>query len=614
MAAIDFDTVSFSYDGMHHALDELTLSIERGSFTCILGGNGSGKSTFAKHVNALLSPDSGSVRILDLDTSNPENVYPIRASAGMVFQNPDDQLVASVIEEDVAFGPENLGLPSPEIRKRVDAALEAVGLSGFERNETSALSGGQKQRVAIAGVLAMHPEIIVFDEAGAMLDPRGRNGLLRVCHELNDKGMTIVLITHYMEDAAEADHVIVMKDGHVAASGTPSEVLTAPTLLQSLYLEVPFAVRMSHKLRAAHVPVDVHLSDSSLATQLAELLEHADATVVAGESEQNSYVHEPAASIPKQQRPCACTDPSALIKFENVSFTYQPHNKSGKTRNGIQADWGNEPDDVWALKDVTFSIERGEFVGIAGHTGSGKSTLAQLACGLLTPTSGTVRVEGADASDKKLGALSRGRVGVVFQYPEHQLFAATVAEDVAFGPRNMGVSESQINERVRHALEMVHLDLDEIGTASPFALSGGQQRRVAFAGVLAMEPDVLILDEPVAGLDPATRASFLELIEELHEQRGLTVVVVSHNMDDLARLSDRVLVLDRGRVLAFDAPQAVFADEAELKAVGLGVPHVVHLANDLAERGFAGCKPQGGDAFSEDALVNLIATQVGAQR
>ena len=269
---IDFKDVRFTYDGQQYALDGVNLHIEPGSFVCILGGNGSGKSTLAKHINALLLPDSGTVTVLDKKTSDPENTFFIRSNAGMVFQNPDDQLVASLIENDVAFGPENLGIPAPELRERVTEALRAVGLQGFEKKETAALSGGQKQRVAIAGMLAMQPQILVLDEASAMLDPRGRAGLMRVCKELNEAGMTIVMITHFMEEAAAADVVHVLNGGKIALSGTPEYVLGQVEVMEDLSLDIPFAARVSHDLRAAGLPLAMHVDEAGLVNDLSRLL------------------------------------------------------------------------------------------------------------------------------------------------------------------------------------------------------------------------------------------------------------------------------------------------------------------------------------------------------
>lgn len=271
--AIEFDSASFTYDGKTRAFDGVSLAVRQGEFLCVLGGNGSGKSTLAKHVNALLVPDEGAVHVLGRDTADPANTYYIRSNAGMVFQNPDDQIVASVIENDVAFGPENLGVATAELGQRVTEALAQVGLQGFETRETANLSGGQKQRVAVAGVLAMKPEILVFDEASAMLDPRGRAGLMRVCRELNESGLTIVLITHFMEEAALADRIVVLDGGHVALEGTPDEVLTQFEVLERLALEVPFAVRMSHALRQRGIPVDMHVNAEALEAQLASLLQ-----------------------------------------------------------------------------------------------------------------------------------------------------------------------------------------------------------------------------------------------------------------------------------------------------------------------------------------------------
>lgn len=261
---ISFEDVSFTYSGEDYVLENISLEIPQGQFVCVLGANGSGKSTFSKLINALLLPDKGSVHVNGLITSDAENTFTIRSTAGAVFQNPDDQIVASLVENDVAFGPENLSIPNPELRERVEAALAQVGLTGFELRETNALSGGQKQRVAIAGVLAMKPQILIFDEASAMLDPRGRRGLMRVCKELNAQGMTIVMITHFMEEAAEADRVLVLRDGEIALDGTPEEVLTQDTLLRELNLDVPFATHLSRLLQDRGVDLPTFVDRENL--------------------------------------------------------------------------------------------------------------------------------------------------------------------------------------------------------------------------------------------------------------------------------------------------------------------------------------------------------------
>ena len=617
--------VSFTYDGEAFALSGASAQIERGEFVCILGGNGSGKSTLAKHLNALLVPDKGRVEVCGMDTSERQHTYAIRQSAGMVFQNPDDQLVASLVEDDVAFGPENLGVPTVELRKRVTQRLEDVGLSGFEKHETHALSGGQKQRVAIAGALAMNPEILILDEASAMLDPRGRKGLMRVVRSLNDQGMTVVMITHFMEEAALADRVIVLDEGKVARVGTPQEVLVDVDALSALNLEVPFAAELSQALRRAGVPVAAAVTEEELAESVFSLFGQHVEKACGGEGEgaaprstgdEVASQGSPAEAATREvavegtETSTPSTAPAggdALIQFEDVSFTYDAaearrQRKDGKKPAPKQAKWGNSPEALWALDNVTLEVRKGEFLGIAGHTGSGKSTLIQHMNGILHPTNGRVVAFGRDVAEKGAANDVRGRVGVVFQYPENQLFAATVAEDVAFGPRNLGLSEEEVSARVERSLRTVGLDPKEIAARSPFELSGGQQRRVAFAGVLAMEPEVLVLDEPAAGLDPKARKSFLDMVSHLHEE-GLTVVMVSHNMDDLANLCDRVAVMSEGKLLMEGAPAKVFSRADELTAVGLATTSPEHFANLLREGGLA--VPQE-ELATENSIVSYL--------
>lgn len=601
MGIVDFQDASFSYDGHANALDGVTLSIERGSFVCVLGGNGSGKSTLARHIDALLLPDSGKVLVLGLDTADGGNLLEVRSNAGLVFQNPDDQIVAAVVEDDVAFGPENLGVPSDQLAVRVHKALDRVGLESFGKRETFALSGGQKQRVAIAGICAMDPQVIVFDEAGSMLDPRGRRGLMRLCRELNDAGITIVLITHSMEEAALADRVVVLKSGKVAMDGTPQDVLSRARELQELNLEAPFATRMSLALQDVGVPVPTFVDERQLEGELEGMLVVAEAQRQADVPAGTTRECEPA--VPEG-------DP--VITLEDVSFSYVPKQKrkarkaggfGGFRKDEGDAGEGGEGDGIqWALRDVSFSLNEGDFLGIAGHTGSGKSTLAQVLAGVLKPTEGKAFVRGRDLSDKRSVAEARRSVGLVFQYPEHQLFAPTVFEDVAFGPRNLGFSPEEVDLKVRKALELVHLSPDEVGDRSPFELSGGQQRRVALAGVLSMEPEVLVLDEPTAGLDPKAHELFLGLIAELHRTSNVATVIVSHDMDDLARLCNRVMLMNEGRVVADGSPALIFSDEDAIARIGLGVPRTTHLANRLGMAGLFCAVPTVRELAGQVAL------------
>ena len=267
------------------------------------------------------------------------------------------------------------------------------------------------------------------------------------------------------------------------------------------------------------------------------------------------------------------------------------------------AAWGNDPNAVWALHDISFDVREGEMLGIAGHTGSGKSTIIQHMNGLAHPTQGRVLLQGVSMEDKRVSEEAKTTVGMVFQYPEHQLFANTVFEDVAFGPQNLGLPAEEVTERVLEALQLVGLDADEVAQKSPFALSGGQQRRCAFAGVLAMRPRVLVLDEPVAGLDPAARAEFLQLIDDLHA-RGLTIVMVSHSMEDIAAHCDRVLVMNKGGIVSHGTPREVFASDRDLKSIGLGLPAPQHMAQLLRD---AGVPLPCGRLYSTKTLAEGIA-------
>lgn len=600
--------VSFSYDGAAPALDGVDLNIEDGEFFCILGGNGSGKSTFAKHLNALLQPDAGTVRVNGMDASDPELVYDIRSTAGMVFQNPDDQLVATLVEDDVAFGPENLGVPSAQIARRVREALKGVGLVGFERHETHALSGGQKQRVALAGVLAMEPRVLILDEASSMLDPRGRQGLMKACRALHDRGMTIVMITHFMEEAAEADRVAVFRAGHVAMLGTPEEILTRADELAQLNLDMPASCRLGRSLRAKGVPVCAQVREADMVAEIAQAYAKRSGADIAGQpSASDSHVLDNGSSAADG---IAASEP--VIEISHLSHSYSlsaRERRRWRKRSATagasskQALWGNDPSSPWALRDVSLTVRRGEFLGLAGHTGSGKSTLVQHLNGLIRPQEGSVCALGLDLSNKKDAAAVKAKVGVVFQYPERQLFAETVAQDVAFGPRNFGLPQDEVARRVASSLARVGLDLAAIGDKNPFELSGGQQRRVAFAGVLAMEPEVLVLDEPMAGLDPAARRDFLGLIGRLHRE-GLTVVMVSHSMDDLANCCDRIVVMNEGAVFAEGTPTQVFAHADELKSIGLGVPAAQRMALALAQ---AGVPLRCDKLYTVEALADELA-------
>ena len=534
------------------ALDDVSLAIPRGQRVCVLGANGSGKSTLVSVICGLLAPDEGTVELVGrhvCQDGQPDlEAYRLaRRKLGLVFQNPDDQIVTSVVADDVAFGPENLGLPREEIARRVGRELKRVALTGYAKADPSRMSGGQRQRVCIAGALAMEPQVLVLDEPSSLLDVRGRGAIMRVMGRLSAAGATLVHVTHFMDEALAADRVIVMSRGRVALDGTPGEVFSAQNagLIESLGLEMPFEARLERAVAARRAGDEIGTASGAV---------RATADGIAAEAARGA----------ENEAQAGDEDETPVAEVSDVCFAYSEARR--------------------ALDHVSFCIPRGRMTAIVGQTGSGKSTLLRLLCGLAEPDSGTVTVTGTSTSTKRGRKEARRRVGFVMQHPERQLFAETVAEDVAFGPRNLGLSGDELAQRVAHALELVGLAAKR--DASPFELSGGQRRLAAIAGVLAMQPELLILDEPTAGLDPRGRAALRRLLCDLRSH-GVTLVQVTHSMDDAAR-ADQVVVLDESRVLAAGTPEEVFceANEPQLKACGLGLPRpLAHaIAHDLAAR------------------------------
>ncbi|MDR0936681.1 MAG: energy-coupling factor transporter ATPase [Oscillospiraceae bacterium] len=559
---IETNNLKYSYDTGDDALKGVTLGFEPGSFIAVLGHNGSGKSTFAKLLNALLEPGGGTVYVDGMTTSDPNSILPIRQRVGMVFQNPDNQLVASIVEDDVAFGPENLGVPPLEIRKRVEEALANVRMTAYAEHAPHLLSGGQKQRVAIAGILACLPKCVILDEPTAMLDPKGRDEVLTTIHEMNRKfGITVILITHHMREAVDSDRVIVFSDGLVVADGTPREIFsTKLEVLQKAGIDPPETVKLLQSLRAKglHVTADA-LTVDECASAIAIL-------AIANNSYQISNIRDgglDGGAVRDFGEP--------VLSCKKLRYTYSV----------------GTPFEFEALAGVDFELPKGIFAGIIGQTGSGKSTFIQHLNGLLKPNAGTILLNGEDLHRDKVSSLAaKYKVGLVFQYPEYQLFEETVYKDIAFGPKNMNLSAEEIDIRVREAASFAGLT-DDLLDKSPFALSGGQKRRVAIAGVIAMRPEVLILDEPSAGLDPIGRRDLLSNLREYHKSTGSTVLLVSHSMDEIAETAERIYVFNEGKIEISGSPSEVFANAERLRAIGLDIPEVTQIALKLRSLGLS---------------------------
>ena len=561
------DTEKGSKEETFLALNNINISIKKGEFVAVLGHNGSGKSTLAKHINALVKPTSGTLWVNGYDTKNDEFIWDIRQSAGMVFQNPDNQIVATVVEEDIAFGPENMGLSSEEIHKRVNMALDTVRMQEFRKNAPSKLSGGQKQRIAIAGVLAMKPDCIILDEPTAMLDPLGRKDVIETVMRLNkEEGITIILITHYMDEAVRADRVFVIDDGNLVMEGVPKEVFRQVDRLKGYGLDVPQVTEVAGIL--ASKSIDIAEDILNVDEMVSEICR-----IKGIENTLNSIENVKDIDIDSLKSEAErLFDGSSNfdgIQIKNLTHVYNAGTVFEKK----------------ALDDINISIKKGDFVGVIGHTGSGKSTLIQHLNAIMSPSSGGILLNGMDIfADKTKLKEVRQRVGVVFQYPEHQLFEMTIYKDVAFGPKNMKLSDEEVDTRVKKALETVGLSA-EYYEKSPFELSGGQKRRVAIAGVLAMNPEVLVLDEPTAGLDPKGRDEILESIKVMQEKLGITVILVSHSMEDVAKLVNNIIVMYKGRCVMRGTPKEVFARVDELEKMGLASPQISYVFERLIELG-----------------------------
>ena len=546
------------------ALTGVDLTIKRGEFVAVIGRNGSGKSTLAKLMNALLIPSEGTLIVDGIDTSGDDTEWEVRSRVGMVFQNPDNQIIGATVEEDIAFGLENLGVPRPEMIERVAWAAETVGIGDRLKKEPGHMSGGQKQRLAIAGILAMRPKCIVLDEATAMLDPVGRKEVMKVASMLNkEHGITIVHITHHMDEVAAFDRVIVIDGGRPVMSGTPRELFSNPARMRECGLEVPAVTALCEALRntGIDVPADVITVEEMLPV-LTDLLGRE------AKPELSTYDNMLERELARQEakKPYTFCEGGNSVEADNISYTYN----------------AGSPFAHNAIENISFKAGDGEFVGIIGHTGCGKSTLVQHLNGLLKPQEGSVKIGGEEMGGANVKSMRR-RVGLVFQYPEYQLFESTVARDVAFGIRNDGLSEAETAARVDEALRQVGLDPEDVREKSIYDLSGGQKRRVAIAGILVMRPGILVLDEPAAGLDPAGRDSILDICRRLNKENGNTVILVSHSMDDVARMCDRVLVMEHGKVSMFAEPAEVFENEQKLEDMGLSVPQLSKLFHRLNE-------------------------------
>ncbi len=443
----------------------------------------------------------------------------------------------------------------------------------------SRLSGGQKQRIAIAGALALKPKILILDESTAMLDPKGRKEVLDVVLKLNkQEKMTVLLITHFPEEAMLADRAIVMSRGEIVMQGKPQDVLCKEEELEKYSLALPAPVKICRELRKGGVQVCDTLDAETLAKDIAgklpvKVVDEAKTTQIVGAGAEITANHGGVGEV----------------ECRNLSYVYNE----------------KSPFATYALKGVDLHIGSGDFYGVIGHTGSGKSTFVQHLNALLKLPTAEKRykerkrknrvdaptvlcVNGFDLTDKKTDFKTlRKKVGMVFQYPEYQLFDETVFADVAFGLKNFAEKElsgTEIKQAVKEAIQTVGLSYDEVKSRSPFELSGGQKRRVAIAGVIVTKPEILVLDEPAAGLDPLGKKEIMQLLHNIHKDWCKTVIIVSHDMDEIAENCNKAAVFSDGKVVACGTPKQLFESGAT-KEAGLDVPFTAKTLEKLRALG-----------------------------
>ncbi len=560
---ISLEDVTFTYEGDVVALHDLNLTVRRGEFVVVLGANGAGKSTLCYLLSGIVPHIYGGRRggIVSVAGADPwdEPLYATSQRCGVLMQDPEVQLFMPTLKSELAFGPSNLGVPRPEIMARARDALSLVRLEGLEEHNPRDLSGGQKQRAALASILTMAPQVLVLDEPTSQLDPLGRWEVVESIERLKQKGdLTIVMTTHETEEILRlADQVLVLDRGQTALQGEPAEVFSRHAELEASGVKTPTLMLIESTL----VRPEVGSSEAVVAKGKVDLTLSEVAEQIRTEVERGRLRVDPEGL--SVARPAAADGPGVL-EASDLTMEYPG------------------PPSVVALRDVNLQIHRGEFVGIVGQNGSGKSTLVKCFVGLLRPKRGDVFFKGESIRGLSVGEIAR-RIGLVLQNPDYQLFTSYSHEEIRFGLRNVGVPEEEIEQRVEEALAMV--DLTEEADLFPFRLSFGDRRKLAVAATMALRPEVLIMDEPTTAQDHRGRYQLADLAKRFHEEKGGTVLMITHDVDLIARYAQRLIVLYEGEVL-LDGPTAkVFSEVTELEKSFVVPPVAARLSAELESIG-----------------------------
>lgn len=545
------DRVSYLYPRSEApVLKDISLAIYQGEFLGLIGPTGAGKTTLCLMLNGIVPQFYGGrffgrVTLAGLDTLE-HPVSTLARRVGTVFEDPETQLTATSVENEIAFALENLKVPREEILRRIPRVLAAVRLEGTRHKHPHELSGGQKQRLAIAAALALQPDLLILDEPTSQLDPVGAEEVFATVRELNrELGVTILMASHAAEEMAEyADRVVMLSHGELVASGAPAEIYREIEYLHAHHLRPPQVAATFYQMR--QFGVDVSETPVRLSRGV-ELLQE---------------MHAPRPLAPAlADLPAPPYDPQKppLLAVEEVHHTYD--------------------DGTRALRGVSLDIRAGEYVLIIGQNGAGKSTLVKHFLKLLAPTRGVVRVSGIDTRELTVSGLAR-RIGYVAQHPDHQIFNATVEDEVAFALRHLGRDEAEVAARV--AASLGAMGLLAARERHPLALPRGDRARVVIAAVLAMQPEIIIFDEPTTGQDDRGAKAILEISKELHA-RGKTVIVITHHLYLMPDYAERVVVMGKGTIL-LDAPIRRAYHEVELlRSTYLAPPQAVLLARALCD-------------------------------
>lgn len=540
----------------------INLKVERGEFVSLMGPTGAGKSTLCLTLNGIL-PHSlggelqGEVRIMGKATTDC-TVPELAQKVGIVFQESESQLFSMSVEEEVAFGPENLGVDPVEIRERVDWALEVVRMKEYSHQSPFKLSGGQKQRVAIAAALSMLPDILILDEPTSELDPVGKMEVFSVVSYLKEKqNITVVIVEHESEEIARfSDRILVLEKGEIVLEDEPRKVLGDVDRLKEIRLCPPHVCELASILnRKLNNRKNFSFLTLKEAKEKLEPLflevKNCQVKVLSKKDELESCPDSYCEYI-KNTHP--------IIFVENLHFRYEGADKK-------------------ALKGINLNINQGEFVAIIGQNGAGKTTLVKHFNGTLKPGQGNVYVEGVNTRKETVAELSR-KVGYVYQNPDHQIFCSTVEEEVAFGSKNLGLSGEEIKKRVQEAISI--MGLESIRGNCPSVLGLGERRKVSLASIISMKPHIIILDEPTTGVDWETCLELMRAVRKLNRE-GHTIIMISHNMRMVAEHARRVIILGNGEVILDSSTRKVFSQSEILKKTFLIPPQITRLAQSLGK-------------------------------